>query len=265
MKSMGVAAACILLMGCVASGGLGAQPIEPAPDLARIEAAVDSGRVRGARDAVERWLADTGDSATPADLQRAGLLRARLMNDADSARSEYLRIAIDGQSSRGAEAWLRLAQLDLALGDPERAEVDLQRLRADYPTGRWVIESWYWSGRALEVSGRLEDACEAWDRASAAAREAGDSDILEMSGTSARSCGAGGMRLTVQLDAFRDRSAAQAVTARAEGAGFSARIVEDGGLYKVRVGRFARVEAAREMAKRVRAAGFSALITAENG
>jgi cell division protein FtsN len=117
----------------------------------------------------------------------------------------------------------------------------------------------------MEVSGRLEDACEAWNRASAAAREAGNGDVLEMSGTSSRSCEAGEMRLTVQLDAFRDRSAAQAVAARAEEAGFPARIVEDDGLYKVRVGRFGRVEAAREMAKRVRAAGFSALITAENG
>jgi tetratricopeptide (TPR) repeat protein len=244
---------------------LGAQSIGPAPDLARIEAAVDSGRVRGAQEAVERWLAEIGDSATPADLERAGLLRARLMNDADSARSEYLRIAIDGQSSHGAEAWLRLAQLDLALGDPERAEVDLQRLRADYPTGQWALESWYWSGRALEVSGRLEDACDAWDRASTAARAAGDGEVLELSGTSSRSCASGEMRLTVQLDAFRDRSAAQAVAARAGEAGFPTRIVEDDGLYKVRVGRFGRVEAAREMAKRIRAAGFSALITAENG
>lgn len=265
MSSIGVAAASALLFGCAASAGLGAQSIDPLPDLARIETAVDSGRVAGAREAVERWLVEMGDSATPAAIERAGLLRARLMNDADSARSEYLRIAIDGQSAHGAEAWLRMAQLDLALGDPERAEVDLQRLRADYPTGEWALESWYWSGRALEVSGRLQDACAAWERASSAARAAGDTGLLELSGTSSRSCEAGGLRLTVQLDAFRQRPAALAVVARAEEAGFSARIVEDEGLYKVRVGRFGRVEAAREMAKRVRAAGFSALITAENG
>ena len=263
MKSVGVAAAAGLFLGC-ASGGLGAQPVEPAPDLARIEAAVDSGGVRDAREAVERWLAERGDSATPVDRARAGLLRARLMGDADSARREYLRIAIDGQSSHGAEAWLRLAQLDLTVGDPNRAGDDLQRLRADYATGEWVPESWYWSGRALEVSGQLEAACEAWGVALAAGRAAGQGEVLDLSRTASRSCEAGEMRLTVQLDAFRDRSAAQTVAARAGEAGFPARIVEDEGLYKVRVGRFGRVEAAREMAKRVRAAGFSALITAEN-
>lgn len=258
------AAASALLVGCVASGGLGAQSSEQATDLARIEATVDSGRVRGAREAVERWLAETSDSASPGDLERAGLLRARLMTDADSARREYLRIAIDGQSFYGAQAWLRLAQLDLAVGDPERADQDLQRLRADYPTGEWLAESWYWSGRALEVSGNLAAACEAWGRASTSAREAGRNDIAELSLTSSRSCDAGGLRLTVQLDAFRDRSAAEAVAARAGEAGFPARIVEDEGLYKVRVGHFGRVEAARQLAKRVRAAGFSVLITAEN-
>jgi tetratricopeptide (TPR) repeat protein len=265
LKPTGVAATSALLFGCAVGGGLGAQSIEPPPDLTRIEAAVDSGRVRGAREAVERWLAVTGDAATPADLERAGLLRARLMTDADSARSEYLRIAIDGQSSYGAEAWLRLAQLDLALGDPERAADDLQRLRADYPTGEWVSESWYWSGRALEVSGNLTAACEAWGRASTAARETGQDEVHARSMASSRSCEAGELRLTVQLGAFRVRSAAEAVAERAGEAGFPARIVEEEGLYKVRVGHFGRVEAAREMAKRVRAAGFSALITAEKG
>jgi tetratricopeptide (TPR) repeat protein len=186
------------------------------------------------------------------------------MRDADSARSEYLRIAIDGRSSHGAEAWLRLSQLDIAAGQPERASEDLARLRSDYPTSPLVPASWYWSGRALESAGDLDAACTAWGTASASARDSEYGEVLALSNAAAEACGAGEMRLALQLDAFRERSAAEAVAARAEEAGFAARIVQDEGLYKVRVGRFGSVGPAREMARRLRAAGFSALITADN-
>ena len=246
------------------SGGLGAQPVQQAVELERIEAAVDSGRVRGAREAIDRWLADESESASSDDQAKARVLRARLMRDADSARSEYLRIAIDGRSSHGAEAWLRLAQLDLAAGQPERANEELERLRSDYPTASVVPASWYWSGRALESVGDLDAACVAWQSAAASARDAEYQEVLALSTDASEACGAGEMRFALQLDAFRERSAAEAVVARAEDAGFAARIVQDDGLYKVRVGRFGSVGPAREMASRLRAAGFSALITAEN-
>lgn len=262
MRWLAGAALSVLTLGCGVRAGASAQSTPP-PDLERLEAAVDSGRVEGARDGVERWLATTGASAPADHLARARLLRARLMQDADSARMEYLWVAIDGRSAHGGEAWFRLAQLDLALGDLERSLQDLEQLRSDYPRSPLVPASWLWTGRALERSGDFEAACDAWERAVEEGRRAEAPDLVERAQGASRECGRGGLRLTLQLGAFSEREGAEAVVGRAAEAGVRARVVREDGLYKVRAGRFGSAEAARETARRLEAAGFQVAVVAD--
>jgi len=251
----------LLTVGCASGRGLNAQ--SPASDgqLDELETAVEEGRTDGVRPALEAWLADA-DGASPAELGRARYLRARLISHADSARDEFLAIALDGRSPYGARAWIRLAQLDLARGDPAKAIEALDRLRADYPASPVLPDSWFWSARALEAGGKLEPACDAFDRAVLEARSAGDTDLLERAISASRGCAPGGLRFTIQLGAFSRRSAADALAAEVRRAGFDARVVSDQGLEKVRVGRFASAEAARALERQLRAAGYSVAVVA---
>jgi len=250
-----------LLIG--AASGLAAQSGSDATRLTRIEAAIDSGRVEFARQELHQWFASREMAARRDDMVRARFLRARLSQDADSARGEYLWVAIDGRSEYGAEAWLKLAQLSLMEGDPTRAELNLDRLRADYPQSELVPHSWLWSGLAQEASGHLDAACEAWETALRHADGAADGpEVAETTRAAMAGCAAGGLRLTVQLGAFGEESAAGALQARAAAAGFDARIERDGALYKVRVGTFGTADAARTMVRRLESGGFTAVILA---
>lgn len=251
----------LLSVGCASGRGLEAQSPGPTERLDALEAAIDEGRTEGARRALEVWLAET-DGASPAELGRARYLRARLMTHADSAREEYLAVALDARSPYGARAWIRLAQLDLVRGEPAKAIEGLERLRADYPGHPVIPESWFWSARAREAAGELEAACEAFDRAVLAARTAADTDLLERAVAASRACTPGGLRFTLQLGAFSRRSAADALAAELRRAGFDARVVSEEDLEKVRVGRFASPESARALERKLRAAGYSVAVVA---
>lgn len=234
-----------------------------APSLDRIATAADAGRADEAREGLARWFAAHEEEADRRDLVRARSLRARLTRDADSARTDYLWIAIDGGGEHGAAAWLRLAQLDLAAGDPDRALQDLARLRADY-AGELVPTSWLWTGFAHESAGRLEDACRAWERAARLAEERDDEDARARAREAADRCGSGQLRLTLQVGAFQARSAAEELRARLAEAGFDARVERSAGLHRVRVGRFGAAEAAREAVDRLQRAGFTAVVMSED-
>lgn len=251
----------LLTLGCASGGGLSAQST-PAPGrLDELEEAVDQGRIEGVRQALDAWLADAG-GAPPAERGRARYLRARLMTSADSARDEFLAVALDARSPYGARAWIRLAQLDLARGEPARAVESLERLRADYPGNAVIPSSWFWSARAQEAAGDLTAACAAFDRAVLEAREAGDSELLERAVSASRACAPGGLTFTLQLGAFSRRSAAESMAEELRRAGFDARVVSEEGLEKVRVGRFATAEAARALERRLRDAGYSVAVVA---
>jgi tetratricopeptide (TPR) repeat protein len=256
-------AAWLVAEGCAPGTTLAGQSPPGPASLDWIEAAVDSGRVVPARTELERWFAANQETAPRADVVRARYLRARLTSDADSARGEYLWVAVDGRSDYSAAAWLRLAQLSLAESDPQRAVQDLERLRADYPQSTWVADSWYWTGVAFEAAGDLEGACRAWGRAGDS--RSLDPDVRARLEASTLSCEAPGLRWTVQLGAFRDVDTAAELGARASNAGFPARVTEEEGLYKVRVGRFVSPAAAREMAERLKTESFSdAVVLAES-
>jgi len=249
-----------ITLGCAAGGAVRAQ--SPATsDLSRLEAAIDAGALVGVRAELDRWLS-ASSTASPEDLGRARFLRARVLSDADSSRNEYLAVALDGRSSFGARAWLRLAQLDLTRAEPARALEDLERLRADYPRSPVIAAAWYWTGRAEESGGGLDAACAAFGRALDTARSSGDSVTEEHAGLAAAVCFPRGLRFTLQIGAFSDASAADALARTAGEAGFSPRIIREGGLAKVRVGWFGSPDAARLLEQRLRARGFSVAVVA---
>lgn len=260
MKWYAAILAPVITLGCAAGGVVRAQsPVSP--DLSRMEAAVDAGALDGLRAELDRWLS-AATAATPEDIGRARFLRARLLADADSSRDAYLAIAMDGRSSYGARAWLRLAQFELARGEPARAVEDLERLRADYPRSQVIAASWYWTGRAEESGGGFGAACAAFDRASAEARSAGDALTGERAAVASEVCAPGGLRFTLQIGAFSGAGAAEVLSKAARDAGFPVRLVRAGGLEKVRVGWFGSPDAARLLARKLRAAGFIVAIVA---
>ena len=249
-----------ITLGCATGGQLAAQTPRTA-DLDRMEEAIETGRLDGVRVELDRWLGDAGD-LSPEERGRVRYLRARLILDADSARSEYLEVALDGRSSYGALAWLRLAQLDLARGQTGRAIESLERLRVDYSRSDAVAESWYWTARAHESGGELREACSAFDRALAEASATGDATVGERAMTGREACASGGLTFTLQIGAFSSETAAESLASTAQALGYPTRVIREGDLRKVRVGRFASPETARTLEQRLHADGFAVTIVA---
>lgn len=248
------------LWGLVAPSAARAGQEAPPVDLDPLEARIETGRLEGAAEAIGRWFATRAETATRGEVVRARYLRARLFTDPDSARAELLSIAMDGGASYGARAWLRLAQLDLARGEPDRAAADLERLRADHPRSAEAIESWYWTARTFEARGLLDPACEAWERGAAEARRVGGAETARQAETASLACAPGGPRFTIQAAAFSRPRPAEEMRARLEAAGFFSRVVEYDGFHRVRLGRFARREAAEGLTRRLRDAGFEPVV-----
>ena len=249
----------VALTAAIASaGGLRAQTVETPRrvELARIQVLADSGRVAEAREALDVWYA-SGPASEEEEASGARFLRARLSADPDSAEMDYVWVAIEGGSAFAPEAWLRLAQLRLLRGDPERALADLERLRTSYPGDPRTAASWLWTGHAMEVLGDLEAACEAWGRA--APGEAGPGGAVR---EARASCDPGSELFAVQLGAFGARSGAETLRARVEEAGFAAYVVPRAGdgLHRVRTGQFVHMTSAARHAERLRQQGFEAVV-----
>jgi cell division septation protein DedD len=240
------------------AGPLRAQ--SPDAELDRIETRIDAGD-REARRSVEAWLAQH-PRETPERIGRARVLRARLMSDADSARSEYMAVAMEARSSYGARAWLRLAQMDLALGDTRRTLADLERLRTDYRGSPEVVESWYWTARAHEQAGALDDACDAFERASEEAQDARRPELFQRGRAAYDACSSPGLRFSLQVGAFSRADAADEILDALRVAGYPVRLVEEDGLHKVRVGWFASPETARSLERRLRDGGYAVTVVA---
>lgn len=280
------AGAVALVAATLAAFPAGAPAQEAAAVLDSVEAALDSGRVEGARQALDRWLDRHTESATSEELARARYLRGRAARDPDVAQTEYLLVAMDTDSEYAPLARFRLAQLRLAQERYGRAEKDLELLRDDYPGHALVPRSWLWTGRARQEAGDEEGACRAYGHAASTAGATGDDEVLGRAREAVRACeegrlagpgrepggGAGADRgsgaragpLTVQIGAFGGREAAEGLRGRARDAGFEARVVGPSpvdGLFRVRVGRFQQPDRAEEAASRLREAGFSALVT----
>ena len=248
------------LWGTAAPSSVQAAQVAAPVELDRLEARIESGNLEDAAEAIENWLATQGRDAARGEVARARYLRARLLADADSARAELFSVATDGGSRYAARAWLRLAQLDLALGEPARAAADLERLRADHPRGPEVVESWYWTARTFEARGLLDPACEAWERGAAEGRRVGDMTMVSLAEAAWLACAPGGPRFSIQVAAFSRPRPAEEMREQLEASGFFSRVVEYDGFHRVRLGRFVRREAAEILARRLRDAGFEPAI-----
>lgn len=224
--------------------------------LDRVEALADSGRTDEARASLASWHA-ASQAPGPAELSRARLLRARLASDPDSAELDYVWVAIEGDAAHAPAALLRLAQLRLLRGEPERALSDLERLRSSHPTDPRVGESWLWTGHAQEALGELEAACAAWGRADPV-----DSATRPAVAAALSACEGGGDVFAVQVGAFGEASGADTMRRRLENAGFETYMVTSGedGLHRVRTGRFMHLTSAALYAERVRRSGFEAVV-----
>jgi tetratricopeptide (TPR) repeat protein len=229
---------------------------EPAGGLAPIQALADSGQTTEARSELEAWLASAA-SRTAVEISWARLLRARLSADPESAEVDYVWVAIEGDAAHAPEALLRLAQLRLMRGEPNRALADLDQLRASFPANRRAEEAWLWIGHAHEALGELDAACGAWERAS------GENPV---SGGAVREvmtvCADAGDVFAVQVGAFGAAAGAETIRRRLEEAGYPAYVVAgtDDDLHRVRTGRFAHVTSAARFADRVRGSGFEAVV-----
>lgn len=281
--ALGRAAVAGLLACAVLAGPAPGQTAEGAA-LDSVEAAVDSGRVAEALDALDRWMDDRFARA-PADLRaRARFLQARLAEDPAAARRAYALVAVEG-GSEGARARLRLAQLHLAEGRHQRALEELETLRADVPGSALVAEAWLWTGRVREADGDGAGACEAYRRASEAVARAseGPREAVEAAREACRrgdgtpayaaagaapppggaEAGADARTFAVQLGAFAAEASAENVRSRAAAEGLEARVSgpdPDDGLLRVRVGTFATEAEAEAAARRIEDRGFRAIV-----
>jgi hypothetical protein len=112
---------------------------QASPALDAVERAADAGELAAARRLLTDWFGSEEAADRSANAGRARFLRARLTEDLDSARVDYLWVAVRGDDRYGASARLRLAQLYLAEGRLDRAADDLDRLRADFPGSPEVL------------------------------------------------------------------------------------------------------------------------------
>jgi len=86
--------------------------------------------------------------------------RASIAESADTARKDYLRIAVDYSiSPRAEDSLLRLAQMEIARGDRVAAKQYLERLALEHPGGASRAQGAYWLGRVLLDEGALVPAC----------------------------------------------------------------------------------------------------------
>lgn len=237
--------------------------------LDEVERATDLGQTDEARGLLEGYFASPGAADRQADVERARFLRARLAQDLDSARVDYLWVAVRGDDRYGAAARLRLAQLYVAEGRLDRAEEDLARMRADFPGNSLTFASWLWTGNVRSAQGDDSGACAAWETAASLQGSPAAQSDRELVRSALERCrnprgaGATAESFSVQLGAFSSRQTAEDLRNRVVASGRTARVLEPdgaGGLYRVRSGRFAGREEAARHAVSLAEAGFESIV-----
>jgi len=239
--------------------------------LDSVERSADLGQADEARRVLDEWFASPEASDRRADVERARFLRARLTADLDSARVDYLWVAVRGDERYGSAARLRLAQLYLAEGRLDRAEEDLARMRADFPGSPLTFTSWLWTGNVRSASGDRSGACAAWETAASLQGTPASESDRALVRSSLENCRPSGVAVaaesfSVQLGAFSSRGTAEDLRNRVVASGATARVLEPqepGGLLRVRSGRFAGREEAARHALRLAEAGFESIVVPE--
>lgn len=237
--------------------------------LDSVERSADLGEAGEARRLLADWFASPGASERGADVERARFLRARLTSDLDSARVDYLWVAVRADDRYGAAAWLRLAQMYVAEGRLDRAEEALARMRADFPGSSLTFTSWLWTGNVRSAAGDPAGACAAWDTAVALQASPATQSDRELVRSALEGCrgpqdpAVSSESFSVQLGAFGSRETAEELRSRVVASGATARVVvpvDPDRLYRVRSGRFSGREEAARHAVRLAEAGFESIV-----
>lgn len=259
MRSRTFATTAALLAGAlpVASGAVAAQ----SPDLARVEALVSDGRFSSARERLQAWMDESGDSASREDVQHGLWLRAVLTVDAQMAELDLQRLVVEYRGGPFSdEALLRLAQVARARSDPERAEQRLESLLRDYPGSPHVAEARSMLAELHEMPPPESIPTEPV-APEPAVLEPGirEPPLLEPPAPAEPS---DPLPFTVQLGAFTTESRAQTMAASADALGLDVRVVhvEGSDLVHVRTGAFSSRAEADARALDLRNRGLPALV-----
>lgn len=236
--------------------------------LDRAEALAGRGEVEAARQTLAGWEREFGSSAALGQKARAWFLAARLTEDGSTAELIYLRVAIEGSATPYADdALLRLAQYKHAQGEHSKAIEYLGRLRRDYPTSEHSSTALLWLSRSAAALGDVERACEAAEQG---LRELppGEAELERSLQEERAACGQLARTYTVQVGAFNDAAAAQALARDLLGRSFDAWVLNATSrdpLYRVRVGRGLIEAEAEALAERLGTAGYSPFLVSHSG
>jgi len=266
----------VVVAGMVPGTGVAAQQFTDSTLRAAVQLVTegqgDSARalVRGRLAAVPRT-----DSLYPEVLFAAGLVAEHL----DSALAAFRRVGIEYSDSPWADdALLRTAQLTFAARDLASSRRATDRLLNDYPFSDVRAAGAYWAARVRLEQGDVADACTYLRQAEASAGE--DLELANRARYYLQRCTTTPVRtdtvqpqpppparvqFAVQIAAVGTAEAADEVMRQAHAAGFQSRVVREGGLFKVRVGRYAsRQDAQQAQAELRRKLGGAPFVVEES-
>ncbi len=255
--------------------------------------------VSGGNGALGRALVDTVlAAATPGTPAYAEALywRATLAERSADAERDYRQLAVEyAGSPRGADALIRLAQLDLVRSDPSAARDHLGRLLRDHTDRPSQARAHYWLARAALDANDPRGACDALNAAAGVSEPGGDlaRQVVALRARVPRctltvSVGAATAspattpaatappvappvasdavgRFTVQVAAYDTRADAAALAARLAARGLDARVEAGGRLpdtapFRVRIGRYATRTEAATAQRTLKAKGLAGFI-----
>ena len=244
----------------------GMRPVTAQEDSAldRAERLADEGETREARQTLANWESEHGESAPLDDRVRAWYLGARLTEDGSDAELLYLRVIIEGSSTRYADdALLRLGQYMFTAQDYDRSIDYMGRLRRDYPTSEHGPEALLWIARSAQAMGDSERSCAAAEQGLSELAPAANPDLEISLLEQSRGCRNAEGSYTVQVAAFRDEVAAQNLARELLSMGFDAWVLDatdEDPVYRVRVGRRLIRGEAEALHERLTRMGYSPFI-----
>lgn len=237
-----------------------ALPAQQAGSLERVDSLARAGRAGEARTALDRWWRSAWSSAPRQDRERALWLRGRLTRNPEKAELDFERLVVEYPGGTFTNlALFRLAQEAFVAGDTAGVHRRLAALEQNYPGSQVTREAKSW----LQGAGSPPPPAAPEPVESKATKAASESPSRKSAAPaqSARPATRDGT-YAVQLGAFGDVSRARALASRARKAGLDVRIVRvpGSGLVRVRTGRFDSAQSAQDLLKRVERLGFPAAL-----
>ncbi len=257
---------CGLVAVClsVSSIGVSQAMTQEESALDRAERLANEGEIREARQALASWESEHGELAPLNERVRAWYISARLTEDASEAELLYLRVIIEGSSTRYADdALLRLGQYMYTTQAHDRAIDYMVRLRRDYPTSEHAPEALLWIARSARALGDNERSCAAAEQGLSELAPAANPDLEIALLEQSRGCRDTEGSYTVQIAAFRDEVAAQNLARELLSMGFDAWVLgatSEDPVHRVRVGRRLIRGEAEALHERLTRMGYSPFI-----